>query len=143
MSTAVDRDYLIGKVVEQDGIRLGKDDPAFALVTLNELILKDLVADLGAQLKCTVDEFGESAKRLDERAGSAIAGQVTQSAAAIRRELQQDIGAASLQAREIVSRVEEAHSRQAIHRWVSLGIFWGMLILIAGVFLGRWSVEVW
>ena len=31
---------LIGKVAEQNGIRLDHDDPAFALVTLNEIVLK-------------------------------------------------------------------------------------------------------
>lgn len=134
-----DIDLLIGKVAEQNGIRLERDDPAFALVTLNELLLQETVDKLHAQIRSTLDEFTESVQRLDVRAGGLIAREVTQSAAGIRRELQQDIASASLQARELIRRVEVAHSRPAVARWMTIGIVCGLLLFACGVCLGRWS----
>lgn len=132
-------DQLIGKVAEQNGIRLDKDDPAFALVTLSQIVLQETANGLHAQIRSTVDEFAESVKRLDVRAGGIIAREVTLAAAGIRRELQQDIASAGLQARELVRRVEAGHRRPAIARWVSIGILFGALLLLCGFFLGRLS----
>ena len=135
-----DIDQLIGKVAQQNGIRLEKDDPAFALVTLNELVLQEAAKTLHSQMQLNLEDFNESIRRLDARAGGLMAREVTQSAAAIRRELQQDMASASLQARELVRRVDAAHKRPAVALWMSLGVLCGLLLLVCGVLIGRWSV---
>jgi hypothetical protein len=133
-------DQLIGKVAEHNGIRLEKGDPAFALVTLNELVLRDAVGEIQAELRSTVEEITESVRRLDARSGAIMAREVTQSAASIRRELQQDINSASLQARELVRRVDSAHRQPAVILWVSIGVLSGLLLFFCGVLVGRWTV---
>jgi hypothetical protein len=133
-------DHLIGKVAEQNGIRLEKGDPAFALVTLNELTLRDAVGEIQAELRSTVEEITESVRRLDARSGAIIAREVTQSAASIRRELQQDINSASLQARELVRRIDSAHRQPAMILWMSIGVLSGLLLFFCGVLVGRWTV---
>ena len=42
---------LIGEVAARYGIRLDPDDPAFALVALNQLALEDAVEQLAARMK--------------------------------------------------------------------------------------------
>jgi hypothetical protein len=133
-------DHLIGKVAEHNGIRLEKGDPAFALVTLNELVLRDAVGEIQAELRSTVEEITESVRRLDARSGAIMAREVTQSAASIRRELQQDINSASLQARELVRRIDSAHRQPAMILWMSIGVLSGLLLFFCGVLVGRWTV---
>lgn len=42
----IDQKQLIGQVAAKNGIRLEPDDPAFALVTLNEAVLQHTAAAL-------------------------------------------------------------------------------------------------
>lgn len=135
-----DIDQLIGKVAAQNGVRLEKDDPAFALVTLNELVLREAAKDLHGQIQSTIDAFSESVRRLDARAGVLIAHEVRQSAAEIRLELQKDLASASLQARNLVSQVNAAHRRPVVVRWMTLGLVCGLLLFACGVLVGRWSI---
>ncbi len=134
-----DIDLLIGKVAERNGIRLDKDDPAFAIVTLNELVLREAVRDLHGQIQATINGFNDSVGRLDARAGLVIAQAVRQSAAEIRNELQKDLASANLQVRQLVSQVNSAHSRPVAMRRRRLGIVCGLFLFVCGVLVGRWS----
>jgi len=134
-----DIDELIGKVAEQNGIRLERNDPAFALVTLNEAVLRDIAKDLQAQMQSTIDGFAETVRRLDARTGVLIAQEVRQSASEFRQEMQKDLASASLQARNLVSQVNAAHRRPVIIRWMTLGLFCGLILFVLGAFVGRWS----
>lgn len=134
-----DIDLLIGKVAERNGIRLDKDDPVFAIVTLNELVLREATRDLHAQIQTTINGFDDSVGRLDARAGAVIAQAVRQSAAEIRNELQKDLASANLQVRQLVSEVNAAHARPVALRWMALGIVCGLLLFVCGVLVGRWS----
>ena len=89
-----DVNELIGKVAEQNGIRLDHDDPAFALVTLNELVLKTTADHLRREIQSTVDSFADSVQRLEARAGAVLAHEVTQATADVRRHLATDLHAA-------------------------------------------------
>ncbi|MCI0723501.1 MAG: hypothetical protein L0338_31735, partial [Acidobacteria bacterium] len=55
----------------------------------------------------------------------------------IRRGMQADLHAASLEARELVYQVHQAHSRPVVIRWGTLGLFLGLLTFAAGFVLGR------
>src|SRR5438477_759201 len=85
---------LIGEVAERHGILLKPDDAAFALVTINQLMLEELMAKLLGEVRSAITEFDEAAGRVQSRAGSLLAGQVKDAAATIRRELGGDIAAA-------------------------------------------------
>ena len=47
----IDQRQLIGQVAAKNGIRLEPDDPAFALVTLNEAVLQDASAALTQEIR--------------------------------------------------------------------------------------------
>ena len=84
---------LAAKVFERHGIRIGEDDPAFALVTLNELILRKLMGELLEQvdqhIKAGLVDFTLTMQRVEGRAGK------------VRRRL------------EAVPRLEEGHLGQS------------------------------
>ena len=75
MPQVPDIDRLIAEVAARHGILLKKDDAAFALVTLNELVLESAIADLVAGMRAATTEFEKAMERVQERAGVAMAKQ--------------------------------------------------------------------
>jgi DNA invertase Pin-like site-specific DNA recombinase len=70
-----DIDRLIAEVAARHGILLKRDDAAFALVTLNQLVLESSIADLSAEMQAASAEFERAMDRVQERAGIAVAKQ--------------------------------------------------------------------
>jgi hypothetical protein len=125
---------LIAEVKEKDDVRILPGDPAFALVTLNQLTLEDLANRLTAGVHAGIVEFNETLQRTEARAGAALAQQVKASAAALRQEIQKDIDAASLNAAEAVRLINRAHTRNLL-------ICCGLLLVAA--MLAMFGAGVW
>ena len=68
----IDQKRLIGEVAAKNGIRLEPDDPAFALVTLNEIVLQDTVAALTHEIRSSLQSFAESLAKTENRAGKGV-----------------------------------------------------------------------
>ena len=84
MTYAMDRTArLIGEVAARCGIRLDADDPAFALVALNQLALEDSVEQLAARMKEVAADLERSAESVGLRAGIAVAEQIRNASATI------------------------------------------------------------
>jgi hypothetical protein len=73
----------IGEVAARYGIRLDADDPAFALVALNQLALEDTVEQLAARMNEIAAQLERSAESVGLRAGIAVAKQIRNAAAMI------------------------------------------------------------
>jgi hypothetical protein len=127
---------LIAEVAARHMVFLKPDDPAFALVTMNRLILDGAMENIHEQIRATIAEFHASMQKAEQRAGSILAQGMKQSAAEMQRGLQNDIQIASLKAREIVHLVNEAHRRPALIRWSAVGLTAGVLLFGGGVWLG-------
>ena len=69
-------DRLIAEVAARHGILLKKDDAAFALVTLNQLVLESAISDFIARTRAVTAEFEAAMGKVQERAGAAIAKEV-------------------------------------------------------------------
>ena len=132
---SIDTQRLIGEVAGRHRLLLKPEDPALALVTMNELILKNTLETVHTQIRATIVEFHASMKKAEERAGSMLAQQVKESATQIREGLQGDMHIAGLKAREYVHMVNEAHHRSSLIRWASAGLVGGLLLLGAGMWL--------
>src|SRR5690348_3766091 len=87
---------LAGEIATRHGIRLSTDDPALAIVTLNQLVLEETIKALGNQLRKTEESIDKAGLKVQARAGLILAQEVRQCASAIRQELQEDIDTASL-----------------------------------------------
>jgi len=127
---------LIAEVAARHNVFLKPDDPAIALVTMNQLILDDAMETIHAQIRATIAEFHASMQRAEGRAGSMLAQGVKESAAQMQRGLHNDIHTAGLKAREIVHLVNEAHRRPALIRWSAVGLVAGALLFGGGLWLG-------
>jgi hypothetical protein len=128
---------LIGAVAARHGILLKPDDAAFALVTINQLVLEEVLTELLGKIEHAVADFDAAAARVQTRAGGLLASEVKEAAVAIRRELQSDIAGAGQQAREFVLQVHRAHCGVALRKWMAPGIICAVLLFALGVFVGR------
>ena len=61
---------LIAEVAARHNVFLKPDDPAIALVTMNQLILDDAMDSMHGQIRATIAEFHASMQKAEERAGT-------------------------------------------------------------------------
>ena len=132
----IDVHRLIGEVAARDGIRVEPGDPAFALVTLNQLVLEDAVEQIGQQVHAGIAEFTEAVHKTESRAGRILAGEVKAAAAELRLEIQRDIETARVQAKEIVSEIHRSHTRSALIRWGAAGLVSATAMFVIGLWVG-------
>ena len=91
---------LISEVAAQNGIRVEPDDPLFALVTINRIVLEEATQKLQDQIQPRISGFDASYQKAERRAGSVLAQMVKESAEQMRQGLQNDIRVAGLKACE-------------------------------------------
>ena len=137
MKTTIETKHLIAKVAERHGILLRPDDPAFAIVTLNELVLEAKAAALIQQVDNSISEFSAAADRIQVRTGAAIAEEVRTAIDSVRIGLRADLETGGYKARELVMEVHRAHSRRNLIRWFSAGLLAALALLFCGALLGK------
>src|SRR3984885_3368051 len=86
---------LAAKVFERHGITLREDDPAFALVTLNELTLRTVIGELlqevDQHITARLAEFQLAMQQVEGRASKVLAQQVRDSACGLQGTLNKEI----------------------------------------------------
>lgn len=121
---------LIGEVATQNGIRLEPDDPAFALVTLNQLVLEETSKRLFDHVSTTLAQFTESLSKGEHLAGRALAQEVKAVAAGIRKEC-----AGDFQRMQSVAGFNPATSSS--YFWMVIAALCGAALTAAGFALCR------
>jgi hypothetical protein len=124
---------LLSEIAKRHGFRLDSDDPAIAIVSLNQLVLEKSMQELCDRVGTAIGNIESTAKKAETRAVAYIAQEVKQCVSTIRAELQKDIDAARLKARETLEELNSAHREEAMEKWVTVGII-GAVILIALAF---------
>lgn len=132
----IDIKRLIAEVAARDGIRVEAGDPAFALVTLNQLVLEDAAEQIREHIRAGVADFNEAVHKTEMRAGKVLAEEVKEAAAELRRELEQDIEKARIEANQIVKTVHQAHTKAGLVRWVVASVVAAAGMLAAGPWIG-------
>jgi len=133
----IDRERVVAEVATRNGIRIGKHDPLFAVMTVAQLALEESVEDLQAKLGSIIAEFEVNVRAVERRAGKVLAQEVKDCASELRGGIQDDINAAGVKARELVQSVHDAHRRPTTIMWISVGLICGVALLICGIWLGR------
>ena len=85
----LDTKRLIAEVAARNGIRVDPDDPAFALVTLVQLVLEESSRQITDDMRASIAEFERSVQRVETRAGKALAERVKEAAHEFTVQLQQ------------------------------------------------------
>jgi len=128
---------ITAEVSARHGILLKEDDPALVLVTISQVVLEDSFERLETRARGLVAELDACLVKMHERASTRLTDEVQSAATAVRDEIHRDIQAARLEASESVRRVITAHSRTVVRRWVAVGIFCAVALLLFGVMIGR------
>jgi hypothetical protein len=131
---------IIGILAAKYGLFFKPDDPAFALVTMNEMLMERIANELLEQVSLRLKGFETSFGDLQFRAGKALGRDMKDAAEEIRNELQRDIESAQLKASELVNRIENRYSHKAIAHKVVLNILWAAGWFAAGVCCGVYRV---
>lgn len=139
---AVDTKRLSGEVAARHGLLIREDDPAMALVTMNEIVLEQVLSEAELRLRGLFAEVEKGQKIAQQETLVWVQEEMGRAGSAFRVQLQRDIDAGRLQARELVIQLSQVYSRSAVRRWVALGIVSGLLLVLVGVGLGlelgRW-----
>ena len=136
----MDIKHLIGEIAARHHIRVEPDDPLFALVTANELMLQEAGERSEAQFRAALAEFLDAAEKLEADTGRALAGHVKQAATQARQSFRNDITAASAQLRESLRKTTAAQTQPFMIRWAAVGLLCGALLFICGVIVGKAGV---
>ena len=131
-----DPQQLIAEVRAKHGIRIEPDDPVFALVTINELVLEQAVRRLSEDMDRRLATFSDGMDRTEQRAGKLLAQDVRKAAAVIREEMQKDIEAAGMKAAHLVYKVDQAHKQPAMTRWIGVGVLSAMVLVVLAFLAG-------
>lgn len=129
---------LIGEVAARNHCRIEDGDPIFAVSTINRLMLDEVVEGLLVRVGAAITAFETSARAVDAHAGKMLAEEIRTSTSAWKAEIARDINIANVRSCEMIDKLNMAHSKPAMIRWGSLGLVAGLLLLIGGIFLGRY-----
>ena len=134
---------LIAEVAAQHGLFLKPDDAAFALVTMNRLVLEESLEAIRSRVAEDLAQFQASAQWAHKRAESAIAEEVRRSTAALRDEIQRDINTARLRAVEIVQEVKTAYQQPMSNQKFTIVVLAALLLLLCGIWVGTVTASWW
>jgi len=139
---SVDTKRLSGEVAARHGLLIREDDPAMALVTMGEIVLEQVLSEAEQRLRGLLEEAEKAQKRSQQETLVWVQEERGRAGSTLRRQLQRDIDAGRLQARELVVQLSQVYSRSVVRRWVAVGIVSGLLLVLIGVGLGlelgRW-----
>jgi hypothetical protein len=120
---------------------LKPDDAAFALVTMNRLVLEESLEAIRAVVNQDLAQFKDTAQWAHSRAQSAIEEEVRRSSRAIREELQRDLNNARLRAAEIVQEVKETYEKPMARMDLIIMILEAVILFIIAFVMGRASAR--
>ncbi len=132
---------LITAVAAEHRLLLKPDDAAFAIVTMNRLVLEESLEAIRAVVAEELAQFKQTAQWAHSRAESAIQSEVRLSARALREELQSDINTARLRATAMVEDVKETYEKPLAWRDLIIWTLTILLALVVGIALGRLHIR--
>ncbi len=134
---------LIAAVAAEHHLILKPDDAAFAIVTMNRLVLEESLEAIRAVVAEDLGQFKQTAQWARRQAESAIHDEVRDAAASFRDEIQRDLARAKLEAFESVQAVKDAYKKPISDRDVAIIALVTVVVLLCGIWVGRVSVLYW
>jgi hypothetical protein len=134
---------MIAEVAARHRLFLKPDDPAFAIVTMNRLVLEESLETIHSRVLKDLTLFETAAQKSQIRAGTVLAAEVREAAAGLREEIGRDIQEARLQASKIVQGVEAAYEQPMSAQKFRIAVLAALLLFFCGVWAGRISTLWW
>ena len=132
----LDLKRITAEVASRHGMLVRQDDPAMLLVTMNEVVLQQVVGSIEARTEEIVAGMEAGLRSAQREALGSIEKEARKAGIAVREEIQKDVDAGRLHARELIVELNRANSRSAVRRWVAVGMIAASGLLVLGVGLG-------
>ena len=138
MKTEVVLDFkqVTAEVAARHGMLVSQDDPAMLLVTMNEVVLQQVFRNIEARTQEIVAGLEAGFRSAQREALGSVEREARKAGIAVREEIQKDIDAGRLHARELIVELNHAYTRSAVRRWVAIGVIAASGLLVLGVGLG-------
>ena len=127
---------IIAEVAARHGMLVRQDDPAMLLVTMNEVVLQQVFGRIEARTEEIVAGMEAGLCSAQRQALGSIEKEARKAGIAVREEIQKDVDAGRLHARELIVELNRAYSRSAVRRWVAVGVIAASNLLVLGAVLG-------
>lgn len=135
----LDQERIIAEVAARNGIRIERDDPIFAVLTVTQMALDDAGDQLEERIRALMSEFEANVRAVERLAGRTLGDQAKNHATAVKQELRFEMDSAAAKATELVTRVHRAHERPNIVMWASVGLLCAVALFCSGVWFGRFT----
>src|SRR5207248_5762203 len=99
---ALDLKRITAEVAARHGMQVRQDDPAMLLVTMNEVVLQQVLGNIEAHTKEIIAGFEDGFRAAQHDALANIEREARKAGIAVREEIQKDIDAGRLHARELI-----------------------------------------
>jgi hypothetical protein len=139
---ALDLKRITAEVAVRHGMLVSPDDPAMLLVTMNEVVLQQVIGSIEGRVEETVSGIEAGLRSVQYEAMGCLEKEARKAGLAVREEIQKDIEAGRLHARELIVELNRAYSRSAVRRWVAVGVIAASGLLMLGVGLGMLLARV-
>jgi len=138
MKTEVVLDFkrITAEVAARHGMLVRQDDPAMLLVTMNEVVLQQVFGNIEARTEEIVAGLEAGFRSAQREALGSVEREARKAGIAVREEIQKDIDAGRLHARELIIELNHAYTRSAVRRWVATGVVAASGLVVLGVGLG-------
>jgi hypothetical protein len=127
---------LAAKVFERHGIKLGENDASFAVITLNELVMRELMAELLDQVdqhhKAALAAFQLTIQGMEGHASNMLVRQVRDSANGLKASLRDEAASARLGTERMVDDIRQTYRLAALARLCVVGVFVAIVIFACG-----------
>src|SRR5467141_642413 len=127
---------IIAEVAARHGMLVSQDDPAMLLVTMNEVVLQQVFGNIEARTVEIVAGIEAAFRSAQREAFGSVEREARKAGIAVREEIQKDIDAGRLHARELIVELNRAYTRSAVRRWVAMGVVLASGLFAVGVGLG-------
>ena len=132
----LDLKRITAEVAARHGMLVRQDDPAMLLVTMNEMVLQQVLGSIEARTEEIVAGMEAGLRSAKRQAMGSIEKEARKAGIAVREEIQKDVDAGRLHARELIVELNRAYSRSAVRRWVAVGVIAASNLLVLGAVLG-------
>jgi hypothetical protein len=132
----LDLKRITAEVAARHGMLVRPDDPAMLLVTMNEVVLQQVMRNIEERVEQMVAGIEAGFFSAQHEALGSVEKAARKAGMAVREEIQKDVEAGRLHARELVVELNSAYSQSAVRRWVAVGLVAAGGFLLLGMGLG-------
>jgi hypothetical protein len=99
-------------------------------------VFEQVIGGIEARAEEMVAGIETAFRSVQREALGSVEREARKAGIAVREEIQKDIDAGRLHARELIVELNRAYAQSAVRRWVAIGVVFGSGLLVLGIGLG-------